>query len=685
MQRRFPTLCTGNLGVGADMMAIWSLLKSKEETGKWNKHFRGGLKSAAAGRQYTQSRCFAARFAQHNRCLVCLYHLLPDDSDKNGQARERTAMLPGPAPFSRTDLVQNRGTPPEKLLQQCPIGSMHHRAWVCEHTKAQRSKGISEQIVTAAVGMNGGDPLGDRGLYPAQIVAIPPKPAEATFEWVIRPPDGLVTGTIYTDGSRLDGKFPTLAVNGWAFVAINDSNQITAIARGIPPPWIGDIPGTEAWAVLQAALRRTPNAPLRIDCEPCVKAIHGGMKWATAAARKHARVNALLLSALEDTPNDIVVWMPAHTKEQDVGVKRLGDGSLLTIVDRQTNDLADKHAKLAAESVRAPEAIRIQTAEYHRNTKAAARWIGEITYTANHRDEPPLRDSVASKAKAVVAKIGRAKAKQKKARPAIEPRPASLGGHELHGTSDGGVKCYVCRHSSTNPRFCMWTCQGSVAEKWALAARKMADNGTTDGVATLACSAVTSSGAARAGRTPTLELMGSSTRAPENTQGRGTDASAEEGELSSSSSSTTCTRCPASPCRRQLRRRTGGMADSREPVRRTSTRSPKPSPDTAAKTRRWPGSMRRTLWQFSRRRRHSTLRTRRGRQSTGLEGSKRPRRFCQGRGRRRTKGSRPPRRKRRSSKGLGRGSNFKQSSVPVVPTGMLQERLMRLPGRTKAA
>ena len=131
-------------------------------------------------------------------------------------------MVPLPAPFSRSDLLQNKGTPPDKLLQQCPVGSMHHRAWVCKHAKTQRGKGINEQIVAAAVDMNGSDPLGDRGLYPVQTVAVPSKPTEATFEWVQRPPDGLVTGTIYTDGSRLDGKFPTLAVNGWAFVAIND-------------------------------------------------------------------------------------------------------------------------------------------------------------------------------------------------------------------------------------------------------------------------------------------------------------------------------------------------------------------------------------------------------------------------------------------------------------------------------
>ena len=153
-----------------------------------------------------------------------------------------------------------------------------------------------------------------------QTVAVPPKPTEDTFEWVIEPPDGLVTGTIYTDGSRLDGKVALLAVNGWAFVAVDDGGTVTAIARGIPPPWITDIPGTEAWAVFQAARRRVPNAPLRIDCEPCVLAIHRGIKWATAGHRKHARVNALLLSELDDTPNELIVWMPAHTKEKDLSL-----------------------------------------------------------------------------------------------------------------------------------------------------------------------------------------------------------------------------------------------------------------------------------------------------------------------------------------------------------------------------
>ena len=98
----------------------------------------------------------------------------------------------------------------------CPIGNMHHRAWVCQHAKAQRSKGVSDFILAAAPAVHGNDPLGDRGLYPVQTIAVPPKPIEETFEWVLQRPDDILTCTIYTDGPRLVGLVTLLAVNGWA-------------------------------------------------------------------------------------------------------------------------------------------------------------------------------------------------------------------------------------------------------------------------------------------------------------------------------------------------------------------------------------------------------------------------------------------------------------------------------------
>ena len=100
--------------------------------------------------------------------------------------------------------------------------------------------------------------------------------------------------------------------------------------------------------------------------------------------------------------------MPAHTKDSDVGVKKLGNGQLLTGRDRECNGLADVHAKEMAGLIRAPKPVREQVTNYLSTVKEAARWIGEINYTANHRDEPPFRDSVASRALAMKARIGRA-------------------------------------------------------------------------------------------------------------------------------------------------------------------------------------------------------------------------------------------------------------------------------------
>ena len=47
-----------------------------------------------------------------------------------------------------------------------------------------------------------------------------PKPSKAaTFLWVVWPVDGYVYGTVYTDGSQLNGPTPLLRRCGWALVA----------------------------------------------------------------------------------------------------------------------------------------------------------------------------------------------------------------------------------------------------------------------------------------------------------------------------------------------------------------------------------------------------------------------------------------------------------------------------------
>ena len=118
-----------------------------------------------------------------------------------------------------------------------------------------------------------------------------------SFIWSLRPPGGTYRGTIYTDGSRIDGLDPRTGRNGWAFVVVDEQGRTVARAYGVPPPWIDDIPGAEAWALVQAATVAEPGCRVVSDCQPCVDAVHRGRVWATSDKRKHARVHAMVFEA----------------------------------------------------------------------------------------------------------------------------------------------------------------------------------------------------------------------------------------------------------------------------------------------------------------------------------------------------------------------------------------------------
>ena len=274
---------------------------------------------------------------------------------------------------------------------------------------------------------------------------------------------------MYSDGSRLDGPSQLLARNGWAFVAFDSAGQMIAAANGVTPRWIDDIPGVEAWALTQAAIRAEPGCEYRVDCEPCVKAVHRGRAWATSGQRPHARVNALMHAALDDTARDAVVWMPAHKKESDVGVARLGNGSYLTQLDVKGNAEADRLAKLAVGEHRVPKWVATKVQEQDALVEATARWIAMATFEANHQTIKPLRDSDATRSAAVTA----ARFRQNAARQQPERRTtyavtrrAALGGHVLRLRGATWV-CIVCqRRSKLRSTLAPRRCEGSAVQRW---------------------------------------------------------------------------------------------------------------------------------------------------------------------------------------------------------------------------
>ena len=260
-----------------------------------------------------------------------------------------------------------------------------------------------------------------------------------------------------------------------------------AAAYGAPPDWVDDIPGSEAWAVKEAAIGALPGCVLRVDCQPCVDAFKAGLEWATGDKRKHARVRTLMLQAWDDFDPEGIVWMPAHTTEASVGVAELGDGTKLTALDRRGNAHADRLAKQGASTHRVPESIRNRLKQQRQLVKKTVQWIGLASHEANNQTEPPHRDTTANKAATRRAKKERAQARAAAlAARALEPkrpvriaaRPWELGGHAIDASQQGGWRCRVCRtHAAKWNDIASKRCKGSAAAAWAQAAAALSESG----------------------------------------------------------------------------------------------------------------------------------------------------------------------------------------------------------------
>ena len=206
-----------------------------------------------------------------------------------------------------------------------------------------------------------------------------------------------VKGRFYTDASRINEDHPDSIRLGWAFVVLNPHNHVVAVARGVPPCYVEDIPGAEAWALLQAATIATLGSTFYSDCKSCVDAVHAGATDSCGPTRPLAIIYRLLFSQLDDVPASSVIWMPAHTIEGKVGKTQLSNGAVLTHPDRQANQRADEEAKAAARQYALPTGVLDDIQHKARVVAESAKWLGHATWLATHADPPMTRDSDASR------------------------------------------------------------------------------------------------------------------------------------------------------------------------------------------------------------------------------------------------------------------------------------------------
>ena len=454
VEKTMSSLHSAGSGAGAVMAPLWKLLTPKSVNGEWTRAHQEALRSLLANRQWTQQRLHAAQQADGDQCQLCLADIGID----------------------------------------APTGTLFHRAWVCKSHDKPRCAMAPLRLLAAArqavdIRRLSDDPAiapfgnaaFERALFPvAAATSVTPPSSLETFVWHRRPAGGTYCGTVYSDGSRVDGPDTLTGRLGWSFVVLDGDGVLIASASGLPPAWIRCIGGAESWAALQAAMCAEPGSRYRIDCLPCVDAIHKGLSWATALQRPLARVFGLLITALDGTPASDVVWMPAHTAVHDVGVRCLSDGSLLTWHDRLGNSMADELAKAAALAHRVPARVRQSIREEEELVDGTARWLAHVTLLANAQPAPdgapivPLRDSAASRQAANVAKSARLAARAaagSRPRLARALRPVRLGGHLIQREGPR-VRCLVCRRSSMKYLpFASQQCSGPMTVSWSSSAQ----------------------------------------------------------------------------------------------------------------------------------------------------------------------------------------------------------------------
>ena len=464
IEKACPQLAANGAGRGALMEPLWQLLNTKTKDAGWNEQHKAGLKSAAAGRQFTQARVKLCGWAKHDRCTACLNHIVEQETPHNG-SRKRT--------------VRDTVAATEAQLAKAPVGNLNHRLWSGDClAPLRKEKARGEDLAVARNCNIQGHPAWERGLE-----VRPPMPKRRqsqieTLNWHVKPVSVPVIGQVYPDGSYLDGLVPETGRCGWAFVIIGTEGEVVAAAYGVPPPWIKDIGGAEAWALYQSLLVTIPiQCRYWPDCLPVHIAVQKGIGIACDPKNVLARVHSLMLTALDDSPPEVVGWMPSHLTLEDLDLQmaRKSDGTLVTKQDLEANDLADKLAKKGVEYHRVSRAEMRHWALKIERAKDRARWIGVATHEANNRPDFPFSDSEAARWRAEAAQRAKANAKsgtdgrKKRAvqgkRLVVDP---SNGGHTVSRAATGqGWICTVCRIRSVKKwRLTSTKCSGSTKKTW---------------------------------------------------------------------------------------------------------------------------------------------------------------------------------------------------------------------------
>ena len=306
------------------------------------------LMSAISGGQWPQVRLAATRrFTDDDRCQLCLSHV---------------------------GTLVHRYTCPATM----PVEGWRHDS--CDDIKAALKLDDHQLHV-----------LLTRGIA-LSFIHIPPRPDRESLHWLCGSGDNLdANATVYIDGSATDPTEPEISRLGFALAIVNSDGHLCALANGVPPPWIQDSAGSEAWA-LYVVLSLSASAPAIItDCLGLLQRLKDGPERATSESQPHARLWGMIFHILDSAEQVALCisklsWMPSHTARHAIDNRIKSDGIPVSTVNWRGNRLVDAAAKFAANAHRLPCETRCDLKCMQQSYRNALVGLAEVTHAANfHR------------------------------------------------------------------------------------------------------------------------------------------------------------------------------------------------------------------------------------------------------------------------------------------------------------
>ena len=203
---------------------------------------------------------------------------------------------------------------------------------------------------------------------------------------------------MYIDGSATDPCEPEFTRLGYGLAMVDENGSLLAVAHVVPPPWITDSAGAEAWA-LYVSLTFAPVAPnIVTDCLGLLRRLQDGTCRATAEAQPHARIWGMILNILDSDKQVIacaekLFWMPSHIARCDIGQSTKSDGTAVSALDWRANRLADAAAKQSAMANRPPSQVRERLKFLQQAYSDGIVALATVTHAANYHQVTTLDET----------------------------------------------------------------------------------------------------------------------------------------------------------------------------------------------------------------------------------------------------------------------------------------------------